>query len=97
MRAGVLHPDLTVTTGALVHRVVLENGRAVGIEYSRGFGELDRAFADHEVILCGGALGSPKTLLLSGIGPSRHLAELGIDTVVDLPGGAARTCTTICC
>ncbi|MEW1882807.1 GMC family oxidoreductase N-terminal domain-containing protein [Rhodococcus sp. NPDC080181] len=80
------NPDLTVTTGALVHRVVLENGRAVGIEYSRGDGELERAFADHEVILCGGALGSPKTLLLSGIGPSTHLAELEIDTVVDLPG-----------
>ncbi|WP_433710188.1 GMC family oxidoreductase [Nocardia sp. CA-084685] len=80
------HPRLTVTTGALVHRVVVENGRAVGIEFSGEGAELVRAYADAEVVLSGGAIGSPKTLLLSGIGPSAHLASVGVDVVVDLPG-----------
>lgn len=80
------HPKLTVTTGALVHRVVIENGRAVGIEFSCEGADMVRADAGAEVILCGGAIGSPKALLLSGIGPGAHLASIGIDIVVDLPG-----------
>ena len=58
------HADLTVTTGALVHRVVIEGGRAVGV--------IEFAYADAEIMLSGGAIGSPKALLPSGIGPSAH-------------------------
>lgn len=76
---------LTVTTGALVHRVILEGSRAVGVEYSAG-GETHRVFADAEIILSAGTIGTPKILMLSGIGPRNHLAEHGINVLADLPG-----------
>ena len=78
-------PNLTVEILALTHRVVIENGRAVGIEYEQG-GELRRATAEREVILCGGAFNSPQLLLLSGVGPADELAAVGIRPVHDLPG-----------
>ncbi|MET0701179.1 MAG: GMC family oxidoreductase N-terminal domain-containing protein [Mycobacterium sp.] len=80
---------LKVTTGALVHRVLVENGRAIGVEYSHGTGELKQVHAGAEVILCAGAIGSPQALLLSGIGPSADLARLGVHPVVHLPGVGA--------
>lgn len=76
---------LTVTTGALVDRVVVENGRAVGVEYVVD-GERRTASASSEVVLSAGAIGSPAILLRSGIGPAAHLAEVGVDVVVNLPG-----------
>lgn len=76
---------LTVTTGATVRRVIVEDGRAVGVEYDVA-GETVKAFADAEVILSAGAIGTPKILLLSGIGPRGHLDDLGIDVVADLAG-----------
>ncbi|SJN41634.1 Choline dehydrogenase [Microbacterium esteraromaticum] len=78
-------PLLTVTTGALVHRVIIESGRAVGVEYSSD-GTVTEARANVEVIISAGAIGSPKILLLSGIGPAADLEALGIDVVKDLPG-----------
>ena len=78
-------PNLTVRTGVLATRVVVENGRAVGVAYQDGPVE-QVAHADAEVILCGGAVNSPQLLLLSGIGPASHLREVGVDVVVDLPG-----------
>lgn len=78
-------PNLAVETGALVTRVLIENGRATGIEYRRG-GETRVLRAAREVILCGGAFNSPQLLLLSGIGPGAHLAEMGLEAKVDLPG-----------
>ncbi|GAA3170176.1 MULTISPECIES: GMC family oxidoreductase [Streptomyces] len=82
------NPGLTVTTGARVHRVLLEKGRAVGVEYAAD-GRLHRARAAREVLLCGGVLGSPQTLLHSGIGPADALGAVGVETVVDLPGVGA--------
>lgn len=79
------HPNLKVTTDALVTRIVLDGGRATGVEYRLG-DEVLRADAGAEVIVSAGAIGSPKILLLSGIGPSAHLREVGLDAVVDLPG-----------
>jgi choline dehydrogenase len=79
------HPRLTVTTGALVSRVVMEGGRAVAVEYEAG-GVRHRAEAESEIILSAGAIGSPKVLLLSGIGPRDQLQQLGIVPVADLPG-----------
>ncbi|WP_405473306.1 GMC family oxidoreductase [Paenarthrobacter ilicis] len=79
------HPGLKVTTDALVTRVTLDGGRATGVEYQLD-GELLQAEAGAEVIISAGAIGSPKILMLSGIGPSAHLRDVGIDTVVDLPG-----------
>jgi len=85
-----LHPvrgrrNLEVTTRALVTRVLFDGARAVGVEYLRGGGPARRALAG-EVILCGGAINSPQTLQLSGVGDAGHLKGLGIEVVADLPG-----------
>jgi choline dehydrogenase len=77
-------PNLRIVTNALVTRVIVEDGRAVGVEYVSGSSG-HRAMAA-EVILCGGALNSPHLLMLSGIGPAGHLAEYGVKVEADLPG-----------
>lgn len=77
--------NLTVETGALAHRVLVDrDGRAHGVEYTAG-GSLKTASAAREVVLCAGALETPKLLMLSGIGPAEHLQSLGIDVVLDQP------------
>jgi choline dehydrogenase len=78
-------PNLSVLTGAQVLRVVVENRRAVGVEVA-GQGTLR---AEREVILSSGAIGSPRLLQLSGIGPADHLQSLGIPVVLDQPNVGA--------
>jgi choline dehydrogenase len=79
---------LTLQTEALVHRVLLEKGRAIGVAYSvRGNREI--AYADAEVIVAGGAINSPKLLQLSGIGPAELLRPLDIEPLCDLPAVGA--------
>ncbi|WP_033288815.1 GMC family oxidoreductase [Amycolatopsis jejuensis] len=75
---------MTVHTGALVHRVLVEGDRCVGVLAEIG-GRVERLSAD-TVVLAAGALASPAILLRSGIGPSGALAESGVEVVVDLPG-----------
>ena len=77
-------PNLEVVTMAQVSRVLIESGRAVGVEYRRR-GQLKRAHASGEVILSGGALNSPQLLMLSGIGPADDLRRQGIRVEVDAP------------
>ena len=77
-------PNLTVVTGAQVTRIVVEAGRATGIEWCEG-GEGKSARADGEVILAAGALQSPQLLQLSGIGPAALLQRHGIGVAVDAP------------
>ncbi len=77
-------PNLTVQSRALVHRVILAHGRAVGVEYLVD-GRPRAVRAEREVLLAGGVYGSPQTLLLSGIGPADELRAHGIEPVVDLP------------
>jgi choline dehydrogenase len=79
-------PNLDVIIGATVHRVMIENHRAQGIEYVYK-GEKKTATVTKEVILSAGAVGSPHILMLSGIGPSEHLKEHGLETITDLPVG----------
>jgi choline dehydrogenase-like flavoprotein len=76
--------NLTIWPGTEVARVVLEHSRAVGVEYP-GDGRLQQVRGSR-VIVCAGALQSPTLLLRSGIGPARHLAEVGIDCMVELSG-----------
>ena len=76
---------LDVETGALVEKVLIENGRAVGVRYSKG-GRSRTVSAKRTVVLAGGVFGTAQTLLLSGIGPADHLREHGIDVVVDRAG-----------
>ncbi|MGR3270736.1 choline dehydrogenase [Thalassococcus profundi] len=70
---------------ALARRVVIRDGRAVGVEVKRG-GQVEVIGARAEVILAASSLNSPKLLMLSGIGPAAHLAEHGIEVVADRPG-----------
>jgi choline dehydrogenase len=76
---------IEVKTECFVDRIILEHGRAVGVEYRQG-GQKHVARCDGEVILAAGAIATPKLLMLSGIGPSEQLAAHGIVTQVDLPG-----------
>lgn len=87
---GYVHPNLerqnfSVEIRAHVRRIVIENGRAVGVEYDQN-GQVVTANAKREVILSGGTVGSPQILMLSGVGPADHLREHGIDVHHDLPG-----------
>ncbi|MGJ8616959.1 MAG: choline dehydrogenase [Sulfitobacter sp.] len=70
---------------ALAQKVVIEDGRAVGVEVLRG-GKVEVIKADREVVLAASSINSPKLLMLSGIGPAKHLTEHGIDVVADRPG-----------
>jgi choline dehydrogenase-like flavoprotein len=77
--------NLTVRTGARVARIVIEGNRAVGVAIASGR-ELEIVRAEREVLVSSGAIGSPKLLLQSGIGPADHLRSVGIDVRHDLPG-----------
>ena len=69
----------------MVNRVLFEGSRAVGVEYAHGPGQ-SRRVRGGEVILCGGAINTPQTLQLSGVGDADELGALGIPVVHDLPG-----------
>jgi choline dehydrogenase len=69
-------------------RIVIENGRAVGVEIDRG-GNIEIVKANREVIVSASSFNSPKLLMLSGIGPAAHLKEMGIEVKVDRPGVGA--------
>jgi choline dehydrogenase-like flavoprotein len=76
--------NLTVRTGVQVQKLIIEKGRAVGVElWGRNGRESIRA--DSEVILSSGAIGSPRLLMLSGIGPADHLQSAGVQVVADQP------------
>lgn len=77
--------NLTIKTNAEASRILVENGRAIGVEYNDGQ-SVRTVRANREVLLTSGAVGSPRLLLLSGIGPADHLQEVGIEAVHDLPG-----------
>ena len=88
--AAYLHPhmsrpNLHIITKAQATGVVMEGRKAVGLKYRQGR-EDKQVSARREVILSGGAFGSPQMLLLSGIGPGEELKRLGVDPVHDLPG-----------
>jgi choline dehydrogenase len=85
LRPAMKRPNLQVVTNALVHRVLFDDKRATGVEYSRG-GQVEQAAAAAEVILCGGAIGSPHLLQLSGVGDPDHLGRVGIAPRHALPG-----------
>ena len=77
--------NLTIIPNARVTRLLLERSRVTGAEYFNGHA-VERADAGCEVILSAGSVNSPQILMLSGIGPQDHLAEVGVSTTVDLPG-----------
>jgi len=85
---NLARPNLQVLTGVQVTRVLIENGRAVGVAYVQD-GQEKTVRAEREVILSAGAFQSPQLLMLSGIGPADHLRQHGIDVALDLPGVGA--------
>ncbi|XP_011862143.1 PREDICTED: glucose dehydrogenase [FAD, quinone]-like [Vollenhovia emeryi] len=80
--------NLYVTPESTVTKVLIDSdtNRAIGVEYTK-YDENVTVFASKEVIMCAGAVKSPQLLMLSGIGPAKHLHELGIDVVRDAPVG----------
>lgn len=85
LRPALARKNLHVETEALVSRIVFEGTRAVGVEY-RQRGETHVVRAEREVILAGGAINSPQTLMLSGIGDPEELKQHGISVTAALPG-----------
>ena len=84
LRPALKRPNCTLTR-AFARKIVIENGRAVGVEVERK-GRIEVIGANVEVIVAASSLNSPKLLMLSGIGPAQHLAEHGIDVVADRAG-----------
>ena len=78
------HLNLTIRGGVHVRKILIEDGKAVGVEAESG-GKVFRVAADR-VVLSSGAIRSPQLLMLSGIGPADHLRQFGIPVVLDLPG-----------
>jgi choline dehydrogenase len=85
LRPVASRPNLTVLTGVEARRLILERTRCTGVEFSRE-GAVHTASARGEVVLSAGVIGSPRLLLLSGIGPADELRRLGIAVAVDLAG-----------
>ncbi len=77
--------NLTVITKALTSKIIIKNGRAVGVEYLHGR-DVKTVYADKEVIVSGGAFNSPHLLQISGIGDPQHLRKIGVKVEHDLPG-----------
>ena len=91
--AAYLHPledrkNLEIITQAQARRVIIRDGRAVGVEYQQGK-EVKTVFGRSEVILCTGALQSPQVMMLSGLGPADTLRQHGINVIRDMPGVGA--------
>ena len=85
LRPAMRRANLRVVTQALTETILFDGRRATGVTFRRE-GRVGTVRAAREVILCGGAVNSPQLLMLSGIGPQSHLAELGIPVVQHLPG-----------
>ena len=83
-QAGIQRGDLDLLSEAIAARMVIEGGRAKGVEIIRK-GVRETVWAECEIILCGGTVNSPQLMMLSGVGPAPHLAGLGIPVVLDVP------------
>jgi choline dehydrogenase len=85
LRPALKRQNLEIVTKALVHRIIFEGKRAVGVEFSRG-GRTERADAAREVVLAAGAVGSPHLLQISGVGDPELLGRIGVPVVHELRG-----------
>jgi len=85
LRDAMKRPNLTLITGVVVHKVLLEGKKAVGVQYEKS-GKVSQATAAREVVLSAGSIGSPMLLQLSGIGPKDVLDNAGVELVQELPG-----------
>ncbi|MFM2587653.1 choline dehydrogenase [Vibrio sp. TBV020] len=85
LRRALKRPNLTLIKGVVVHKVLLENKQAMGVEFEKS-GVVNKAFANKEVISSAGSVGSVQLLQLSGIGPKSVLEQAGVAVAHDLPG-----------
>jgi len=85
LRPAQSRANLHVMTGAEATQIVFDGKRATGVRYKKN-AIAEEVSANHEVIVCGGAINSPHLLMLSGIGPADHLRSAGIPVLEDLPG-----------
>jgi choline dehydrogenase len=85
LRPVIGHRNLTVRTEAQAVKLTISGTRCTGLDFFQD-GQLHSVGASREVIVCAGAIHTPRLLLLSGVGPQADLEQLGIDTIVDLPG-----------
>lgn len=85
LKPALKRDNLELQQRALVHRILFEGKRAVGVEYERG-GKVQQVRARREIILAASSINSPKILMQSGIGDADHLSEMGVEVVHHLPG-----------
>jgi choline dehydrogenase len=85
LRPAMGRANLTILTGAETSRLIIDKGRAVGVEFRRN-GTVAKAYSGRDIILSAGVVNTPKALLLSGIGPADELKSVGLTAVHDLPG-----------
>ena len=85
LRPALSRPNLILLTGAQVERLIIKDGRAVGVQFAQGDRRLT-AGAQGEVVLAAGAIGSPHILQLSGVGPGAWLKDAGVEVAFDAPG-----------
>lgn len=85
LKPALKRPNLTVRTDLFVTRIIIEGNRAVAVEV-QDKSETRRIDASTEVVITAGAVGSPKLLMLSGIGPAAHLSSVGVGVKHDLAG-----------
>jgi choline dehydrogenase-like flavoprotein len=86
LKPALSRPNLTVEMGAHVLKVVMSGSRATGIEVATAAGAVVERHAAREVVVASGTIGSPRLLMLSGIGPADHLKANGVPVIQDLPG-----------
>ncbi|NQU58782.1 MAG: choline dehydrogenase, partial [Rhodospirillales bacterium] len=85
LKPALRRHNLHVSSGTVATKILIEDGRAVGVAYQQGKNEY-RAKVNQDIILSGGPVASPKLLMLSGIGDGEELASIGIEPVHHLPG-----------
>ncbi len=85
LKPAMVRPNLSVRFNCQTMRIIVENGRARGVEYAEG-GNRQTVNAERNVIVSSGTIGSPKVLMLSGIGPADHLQSTGVKPVHNLSG-----------
>lgn len=85
LRPALARKNLTLLTRAMTQKIIIKEDTATGVSFKHKGGQ-HNIFANKEVILCGGAINSPQTLMLSGIGPAEHLKQHDIEPIINLSG-----------
>jgi choline dehydrogenase len=85
LKPAMSRPNVKVKTGVQVFDIIFERKRAIALSVQQDNGSVQE-YAEREIILCAGTIGSPQLLMMAGIGPAEHLRNLGIPVLLDLPG-----------